>query len=222
MRRALYAPFLIATSLALAGCATSWTVDSQVRSFSQLGALPAEPTYRFDRLPSQQAHGAAQDEVEAMAAPALAAVGLRRDDAHPRYAVQVTARVAPELSPWADPWWGPGSGPGWGGGLGYGRGWRGSAWYGGWGWGPGFGPPPDPWYGREVSVVMRELPSNQVVYETRARNDGPYSDSRAVLPVMFQAALQGFPHPPQGERRVDITLPPKGARAAAPPASAPH
>jgi len=25
--------------------------------------------------------------------------------------------------------------------------------------------------------------------------------------VMFQAALQGFPNPPQGERRVNIELP---------------
>ena len=66
---------------------------------------------------------------------------------------------------------------------------------------------------------MRELPSNQVVYETRARNDGPYSDSRAVLPVMFQAALQGFPTPPPGERRVDITLPPQGAHASVPAAA---
>jgi hypothetical protein len=212
MRRALRALFLIAIPLALAGCATSWTVDSQVRSFSQLGALPAEPTYRFDRLPSQQAHGAAQDAVEAMAAPALASVGLRRDDAHARYAIQVSARVAAELSPWADPW----LGPGWAAGWGYGRGWRGAGGYGGWGWGPGFGPPADPWYGREVSVVMRELPSNRVVYETRARNDGPYSDSRAVLPVMFQAAMQGFPAPLDGERRVDIALPPRGAQPVAP------
>jgi hypothetical protein len=46
-----------------------------------------------------------------------------------------------------------------------------------------------------------------VVYETHARNDGPYTASKAVLPVMFQAALQGFPNPPQGPRRVDIGLP---------------
>ena len=146
---------------------------------------------------------------------ALAAAGLRRDDSRARYAVQVSARVTAELSPWADPWYGPG----WGTGLGYGRGWRGAGIHGGWGWGPAFGPPPDPWYAREVSVLMRELPSNRVVYESRARNDGPYGDSRAVLPVMFQAALQGFPSPPAGERRVDITLPPRSAAAApAPPA----
>jgi len=30
--------------------------------------------------------------------------------------------------------------------------------------------------------------------------------------VMFQAALQGFPNPPQGERRVNIELPTAQAR----------
>ena len=34
-----------------------------------------------------------------------------------------------------------------------------------------------------------------------------YTASGAVLPVMFQAALQGFPNPPAGERRVDIEIP---------------
>ena len=45
-----------------------------------------------------------------------------------------------------------------------------------------------------------------MVYETHAVNDGPWSDSQAVLPAMFQAALQGFPNPPQGVRRVDIQV----------------
>ena len=42
-----------------------------------------------------------------------------------------------------------------------------------------FPPASSPWYVREVSVVLRELPSNKVVYETRARNDGPYSADSA-------------------------------------------
>jgi hypothetical protein len=46
-----------------------------------------------------------------------------------------------------------------------------------------------------------------VVYETHARNDGPYNASADVLPVMFQAALQGFPNPPKGERRVNLEIP---------------
>jgi hypothetical protein len=59
-----------------------------------------------------------------------------------------------------------------------------------------------------VSVVLREAGSNRVVYETRARNDGPYTSSAAILAVMFEAALQGFPNPPQGERRVNLELSP--------------
>jgi hypothetical protein len=201
---------VLALCIGLAGCATRWVVDSDVRSFSSLGTVPAGATYRFERLPSQQAGGAQQEQLEAMAGAALERVGLRRDDANPKYTAQIGARVTAELSPWADPWyyhgaWGPGyyrMRP-WGYGAGgwYGRGWHGGGWYG-----TAF-PPANPWYAREVSIVLRELPSHRVVYETHARNDGPYTASGAVLPVMFQAALQGFPNPPAGERRVDIEIP---------------
>jgi hypothetical protein len=71
--------------------------------------VPANPAYRFERLPSQQ--NDQQDQVEAWADPALFRAGLKRDDAAPRYSVQVAARVQRILSPWADPW------DGWGGGL---------------------------------------------------------------------------------------------------------
>lgn len=188
----------------LTGCATSWVVDSDVKSFASPGTVAPGATYRFDRLPSQQADGARQESLEAMAAAALDKVGLRRDDAKPQYTAQIGARVTAGLSPWADPWlyngpWGYGYG-----GYGYyGRRWYGGGWYGG----PAFAPPANPWYEREVSVVLREVGSSRVVYETRARNDGPYTSSAAILPVMFQAALQGFPNPPQGERRVNIELP---------------
>jgi len=199
---------ILALYTALAGCATRWVVDSDVLTFSSLAAVPAGATYRFERLPSQQAGEAWQQQLEAMAAAALDRVGLRLDDASQQYTAQIEARVRAELSPWADPWyynggWGPSyrpwayGGPGW-----YGGGWYGRGWYG-----PAFTPPANPWYVREVSIVLRELPSHRVVYETHARNDGPYTASKDVLPVMFQAALQGFPNPPAGERRVDIEIP---------------
>ena len=200
---------VLALCTGLAGCATRWVVDSDVRSFSSLGTVPAGATYRFERLPSQQAGEAQQQQLEAMAGAALERVGLRRDDTNPKYTAQIGARVTAELSPWADPWYYHGA---WGPGYyrmhpwGYGAGWYGRGWYGGGWYGPAF-PPPNPWYAREVSIVLRELPSNRVVYETHARNDGPYTASGAVLPVMFQAALQGFPNPPAGERRVDIEIP---------------
>ena len=193
-------------TVGLAGCATRWVVDSDVKSYSSLSAVPAGATYRFERLPSQEASEASQLQLETMAGTALERVGLRRDDANPRYTAQIGARVTAELSPWADPWY-YGGGP-WGayrygryGSPWYGRGWYGGGWYG-----PAFPPASNPWYAREVSIVLRELPSNRVVYETHARNDGPYTASATVLPVMFQAALQGFPNPPKGERRVDIEV----------------
>ncbi|MGJ7525468.1 DUF4136 domain-containing protein [Variovorax sp. GB1P17] len=201
MKRAFFALFLAAS---LSGCATSWVVDSNVKSFSSLGTVAPGATYRFERLPSQQADTARQDGLEAMAAAALEQVGLRRDDAKPQYSAQIGARVTAGLSPWADPWLYDGPwGYGYGGYGYYGRRWYGGGWYGG----PVFMPPAaNPWYEREVSIVLRETGSNRVVYETRARNDGPYNSSAAILPVMFRAALQGFPNPPQGERQVNIDL----------------
>ena len=180
----------------LSGCATSYLLDNDVQSFSGLTALPAQPSYRFERLPSQQSP--AQAQLEAMADPALHKAGLRRDDANPHYSIQVSARLRRVLSPWAGPW--------------DGRGW------GGWGWGAGFGHShgfghmglfgrmESPWYQREVDVIVRELPSNRVVFESHAANDGPWLDNTAVLPAMFEAALHGFPNPPAGPRRVNIQI----------------
>ncbi|WP_218510229.1 DUF4136 domain-containing protein [Variovorax sp. dw_308] len=209
MRRALAALFLIAS---LSGCASTWVVDSNVKSFSKLDAVPAGTAYRFERLPSQQAAEPQQEQLESMAGAALARVGLQRDDVRAVYSAQITARVAATLSPWADPWlyppgWWPGYGYGYGYGYGprYGRGWYGGGWYG-----SAFIPPAaNPWYEREVGLVLRDLKSGQVVYETRARNDGPYASSGVVLAVMFDAALQGFPNPPPGERVVNIPLQPR-------------
>jgi len=44
------------------------------------------------------------------------------------------------------------------------------------------------------------------VFESRANHDGRWSDDLAVVPAMFEAALRGFPNPPQGVRRVDIEI----------------
>jgi len=191
------AGLLLAAAALLSGCATGYVVDNQVQTFSSLPALPATPAYRFERLPSQQSQPA-QAQLEALADPALFRAGLRRDDAAPRYSVQVSARVQRALSPWADPW--DGWGGGWGGGFGYGF-YGPSAGL----WGP-FPRMEQPWFQREVAVVVRELPGNRVVYESRAQSDGPFWDSNAVLPAMFDAALQGFPNPPQGVRRVNVLI----------------
>jgi Domain of unknown function (DUF4136) len=177
----------------LSGCATGYLLDNTVHSFSRLPALPEQPTYRFERLPLQQSPE--QAALEEMADPALHRAGLRRDDANPRYSVNVSARLQPMLSPWADPWyrWG-----GWGVGMHH-RGF-------GMGFGGLWGPMESPWHNRVVSVIVRELASGNVVFESHASNEGPWLDNRAVFPAMFQAAMQGFPNPPSGPRRVDIQI----------------
>lgn len=185
----------------LSGCAAGYLLDNNVQAFSVLPVLREPPTYRFERLPSQQSP--AQAQLEAVADPALQRAGLRRDDANPHYTVQVGARLQRVLSPWATGWDGWGwDGWGWGG-----AGW---GWGGGWGAGVGFGYPfgrmESPWYQREVSVIVRELPANRAVFESHAANEGPWLDNNSVFPAMFEAALQGFPNPPVGPRRVDIRI----------------
>ena len=63
-----------------------------------------------------------------------------------------------------------------------------------------------PLYRREVSIVMRDLRNNAVVYETRAVGDNPWHDSGPVMSAMFDAALRGFPVPPAGPRRVSLEI----------------
>lgn len=205
-------PLFAAAAVLLSGCST-YLLENNVQSFSGLPALPANPTYSFERLPSQ-ANQPGQNTLEALADPALFKAGLRRDDAAPRYTVQVSARVQRVLSPWADPWdsWG------WGGWGGFGPH---HAFHHPGFWGGPFPRMEQPWFQREVGVVVREKASNRVVYETRAASDGPWLDQAVVLPAMFDAALQGFPNPPQGVRRVNIQLGgEKTAQAATPPAGA--
>jgi hypothetical protein len=67
--------------------------------------------------------------------------------------------------------------------------------------------PPPTHYRREVSVIMRDLNSGQVVYETRASHAGPWSDNVPIFATLFQAALANFPNPPAGPRRVNIEVP---------------
>jgi hypothetical protein len=225
MKSALRTLALLGTAaILLAGCATSYRLDNTVQAFSGLQSLPATPTYRFERLPSQVAQPG-QDQLEAIADPALFNAGLRRDDAAPNYSVLVTARVTRVISPWMDPWGYP---AGWGWGMRYG------GWGPRWGYGARFGGPlpydDQPWFIREVGVLVRDLASTKVVFESHASNDGPWLDNPVALAAMYDAAMQGFPNPPQGPRRVDILVggkqvasgpaPRSGASAAQPPASA--
>lgn len=192
---------MVVSALLLSGCAGMRVVDTDVRSFVTPPGIQPGATYRFERLPSQQADAGAQTRLEAMAQAALAKVGLVRQDSGADYSVQVAAslRVDP-YAPWDQPY---------GGRLSLGIGVR----HGHIGLGvnrplmPGFGWGESPYYWREVSLVMRHLPSGQVVYETQGAHDGRWSDSMAVVPAMLDAALAGFPNPLLGPRRINIEIP---------------
>ena len=195
-------PLLLILTLALAllaGCSGVRLVDSQVQAISTLpaGATIAKGArYRFERLPSQAAQPGAE-RFEAMAQAALANVGLVRDDAQARYSVLLGVNTNAYLvdaagRPMGSPW-----GP-------YGQIMIGS---GGsmFGWGMHF--PPSTSYRREVSLLLRDLQTGQVVYETRAVNDNPWTDTDTVLAALFEAALRDFPNPPAGVRQVNIEIP---------------
>ena len=170
MKRAWIALFLIATSLWLVtGCASVRLVDTDVTAFSKWTVAPPGPgtAYRFERLPSQQNLAAQQDAVEADARTALAKVGMELNPAMARYSVQVvaTTQIIERGYPGYDGIFG---GPG--------------LFLGGGSRGLGFGLSfplrfPEPTYfKREVSMLMRELSNQQVVFEmdrsaTRPRHD---------------------------------------------------
>lgn len=209
MKRVLTA-LIFGTILAglLGGCASNRLVDSEVTSFARWTPAPPAPgsTYRFERLPSQQQPEMQQGQLEALTQAALAKVGMQHNPQAASFSVQVNASTLPVLrSRWdggygAYPYGGSsvfiGSGIGGGGGsIGFGFGFP---------FGGGMEPP---MYRREVSIVMRELRGNTVVYETRALGDGPWNDSGPVVGAMLDAALRGFPVPPAGTRRVSVEIP---------------
>jgi Domain of unknown function (DUF4136) len=189
----------------LTGCASMRIVDSDVVSVAAAppGMNLQGATYRFERLPSQVNNpeaGLAEQQAQA----AMAAVGLVRNDAQAQLSVMVGFSGTQYQ---ADPWGRP-IGPGWtpygnvtiGAGVGSGVGSH-------IGLGMGMRFPPPTHYRREVSLILRDLKSGQVVYETRARHDGPWSDSVPIFATLFQAAMAQFPNPPAGLRRVNIELP---------------
>ncbi|KQO25216.1 DUF4136 domain-containing protein [Acidovorax sp. Leaf78] len=207
MRRSLSVALLCATAAAvLAGCSTGpRLVEGQVQSFSTLQAIPTPATYRIERLPSQQMPSF--DPIMALAEQSLGRAGLRRDDAAPKLLAQVGVQA--DLVPRADPFrpYGPyGYGPSpWGWGFG---GWhgRGVGLYGGWGFYE-----PTPLHRRAVSIVLRDAATQAVVYETSAVHEDVWVSDPAVYGVLFDAALSGFPQPPQGPRLVRQSLAPMPA-----------
>ena len=188
---------LCAAAATLAGCSTGpRLVEGQVQSFSTLAAVPAPATYRIERLPSQQMPSFAP--IAALAEQALGRAGLQRDDAAPKLLAQigVQADTVPRRDPFA-PFNAPYGGP-WGFGGWHGRGW---GFHGAWGFYE-----PTPLHRRAVSIVLRDAATQAVVYETSAVHEDVWVADPGVYGVLFDAALTGFPQPPQGPRQVRLPL----------------
>ncbi|MFO6418724.1 DUF4136 domain-containing protein [Hylemonella sp. W303a] len=168
-------------------------------------ALGPGARYRYERLPSQAEDPTRAATIEAMADRALQAAGLLRDEQQPRYSVQVHTGVEayyvddwgrryPGVPPYSPGFFGEFGvfvGPGRiGPGTRIGMGW--STW------------PPTVRYGYAVSLLLRDLVSQRIVYETRATHDGPWGDQDQVLPALMKAALQDFPLPRSGPVKMNI------------------
>jgi len=186
---------VLVTTALLTACGLPRRIDSDVQSFVGTPAAVAPATYRFERLPSQ-VNAAQQGPLETLAATALDRVGLTQDSAQPKYSVQVSVDVTLLGRPY--------------GGYG-GFGMRSFGGAGGFGDGAPFGFMGEPlWYRHSVQLLLRDAASNQLAYETSARFEGPWSDTINLLPAMLEAALQGYPKPPGGLRKIVVELPPGG------------
>ena len=189
---------IVVLAIVLCGCSGLRLVDSDVTVFPGESALVVPTSYRFDRLPSQQASPGQAAALEAVAETAFATLGMLRNDAAATYSVQFELRIVREpLAPWDDPVDAvdrfqrmplPGRY------LGIGRFQRFPSEY------------PTPYYRREIAVIVRRVADARVVLEARASHDGVWNDDAAVLPAMLQAALQGFPNPPPGLRRIVVQI----------------
>ena len=183
----------------LTGCSAMRLIDSDVVSLTAVpsGMSLQGAKYRFERLPSQL-HNTEAGLAEQQAQAAMSAVGLVRDDASASLSVLVGfSGTQYPVDPWGHPLASAGR-P-------YGKVFIGLGSHIGLGMGMRF-PPPNH-YKREVSLILRDLKSGQVVYETRASHSGPWNDSVPIFATLFQAALANFPNPPAGLRRVTIELP---------------
>lgn len=212
MKRAFAVFSVILIALLMAGCATTRRVETDVSAFYRWSGAPPVPgtLYRFERLPSQ-AVGTQQDALEGQARTALARVGMVLDPGAARFGVQVQlSTLLIERGPYADGGFGGFGGFGWGGpGIFLGGGSRGAS--------LGLSLPlrfSEPAYHRrELTLLMRDLASSQIVFETRALSDSVRDDLPLALPAMLDAALRGFPQPPAGTRRILIDVTPQNRPA---------
>lgn len=228
-RRRLGAALLVTTALGslaalggLAGCASMNQITVDVASFGQWPAGRAPGRYAIERLLSQQQGSVEQLRLEAAARAALERAGFQpaASAASADVLVQVGSREGRLVDPWSDFNWGwriggwrgfgP-PGPRFGGGFGVGFG-------SGYGWSVGGRWPSDMSRDyREVALQLLDRATRQPLIEAHVRYEARFVDD-SVLPALYEAALQGFPNLPVGERRVTVSLNP-GRNAAAPPAA---
>ncbi len=182
----------------LPGCAALGTVNVTVRTFGAWPEGRKPGRYAFDRLPSQEANAEARAALEAAASAALDRVGFSAapDAASADVLVQFGARQAQLLEP------PPRLSFGIGIGTPIGR-------HGGF----GFGANSYPWYTdrirelREMGLLLIDRETRKVLVEVQTRHESRYGMGDDVLQVLFDAALDGFPDLPAGERTVTVALP---------------
>ncbi len=189
---------LALATVVLTGCATSRNVDSEVRSFASPAPMAAGATYRFERLPSQEPK--AREPLEAAAQKVLSTKGLVRADDKASYSVQVQldaqvlypdsmARWA--YSPFSD---------------------RVILASDGSLWRQVRRPLMDPtWYRYSLQLVVRDLSSGNVAYETRAVHESPWSDTPNLIAPLMEAALTDFPQSQAQPKTITVVLPPAAA-----------
>ena len=93
---------VLSAALALSGCAAMRNLDSEVSTYSQWPAGRQPASYRFERLPSQQARAEQQQQLEDAARRAIEGAGFTpaADEASADVSVQLGARVnASDRSP---------------------------------------------------------------------------------------------------------------------------
>jgi len=205
----------LATSLALvaavAGCATTpRPVPTEVTTFDDWQALPAERTYAFGRT-LEYRDSLEVKAYEDLVRDALAAHGFRfvpESQANlvvtlRPSATSATVRVRDRWPP--DPWWGPYGGfygpryPGW-----YAGAWGGP--YGGF-YGGGF----DDYavdvrkLRLELDIDSRTIPGKRY-YEGRVESTGRIDDLATGMPVLVRALFTDFPGNNGQTRRVDVPV----------------
>ena len=215
----------LAATAALVGCASGpTTYTASVQSYTSMANVQLPTTYRIELLPSQIRNQDNFAVIENAASAALNSAGLQKasnpTQAHLVVQIDAISVVNPSAPGYNPALYGPPGMYGWG----FGHPWA----AGPWGAGPWGGPGPQMWteesafpiIHRSVNIVMRNAKTQGIVYETSAQYNDMQSQDPQIWSMLFSAALNDFPNPPQGVRQVQTVIaPPAAANAATAPSS---